>query len=134
MPFANDITVIVSDAGGSYSQYRIGSFPKFLDNSGNRWRFGTNAEFFPAADVEMYDNGVLNLESLSDETVVGYIFGGIAANAPHTRGVEGAVSVGSNLIFEVVVNYVPEPSSAVLVLWFVACLAASRNTTTAEML
>jgi hypothetical protein len=49
--------------------------------------------------------------------------GGIAANAPHTRGVEGAVSVGSNLIFEVVVTNVPEPSSAVLALWLAAYLA-----------
>jgi hypothetical protein len=123
MPFVNDITAIVSDAGGSYSQYRVGRFPELLDGSGNPWRFGTNAEFFPAAGVEMYDNGVLNLESLSNETVVGYIFGGIAANAPHTRGVEGAVSVGSNLIFEVVVTNVPEPSSAVLALWLAAYLA-----------
>ncbi len=126
MPFANDITSIVSDADGNYAQYRLGSFPELLDGSGKRWRFGTNAEFFPAAGVEMYDNGVLNLDALAEETVVGYIFGGIAANAPHTRGGEDAVSVGSNLIFEVVVDYVPEPNSRVLAVWLLFCLVGRR--------
>ena len=127
MPFVNDITSIVSDVDGSYTQYHLGSFPELFDGGGNRLRFGTNAEFFPAAGVERYSNGVLSLDALTDETVVGYTFGGIVANVPHTRGVEDAVSVGSNRIFEVVVSNVPEPSGRALVIGLFVCWAAIRK-------
>jgi hypothetical protein len=124
MPFVNDITSIVSDADGNYTQYHLGRFPGLLDASGNQLRFGANAEFFAAPGMDRYANGVLSLDALTEETVVGYIFGGIVANAPHTRGVENAVSVGSNLIFEVVVNNVPEPSGWSLAIGLLVCWAA----------
>ena len=117
LPFVNDITSIVSDAEGNYAQYHLGGFPELYDSGGGRLRFGTNAEFFPAEGIERYDNGVLSLDALAEETVIGYIFGGIASNAPHTRGVEGAVSVGSNRIFEVVLTNVPEPNGGAMVIW-----------------
>jgi hypothetical protein len=127
LPFVNDITSIVSDAQGNYAQYHLGRFPEMLDGSGNRLRFGTNAEFFPAEGVEGYANGVLNLDGLAEEAVVGYLFGGIMANAPHTRGVENAVSAGSNSIFEVVINKVPEPSGRVLIIEWLVCWVAIRK-------
>ncbi|MEZ6102298.1 MAG: hypothetical protein R3E01_25450 [Pirellulaceae bacterium] len=111
-PFVNDITSVVIRDNGSYSQHHLGYFPELTDPDGNRLRFGANAEFFRAEGIEAYANGVINMDELTDETVIGYVYGGIAANAPHVRGVPGAVSGASNRIFEVVYIPVPEPGLA----------------------
>jgi hypothetical protein len=112
LPFVNDIASIVIDAAGNYSQHRIGEFPVMTDSQGKRLRFGANAELFLAPGIETYDNGVVKLDSLTGSTMVGYIFGGIATNGPHTRNVPGVTSLGSNEIFQVVVTMVPEPGGA----------------------
>jgi hypothetical protein len=54
--------------------------------------------------------------STSNPTTLGYIFGGIFSNAPHTQGVPGAVSGASNNIFEVVYTPLPEPGAASILL------------------
>jgi hypothetical protein len=88
-------------------------------------RFGANAEFFAAPGVAAYDNGVIKLDALAEETTLGYIFGGLAANGPHTRGVPGVVSSASNLVFEVVLTPVPEPGVVALCLYGVMTLIAA---------
>jgi hypothetical protein len=110
LPFVNDVTSIVIDDQGNYSQHHLGFFPEFLDQTDMRLRFGTNSEFLLAGGVPTFENGVINLDALSGETTVGFIYGGIASNAPHTRFVPGAQSAASNRIFEVVVTVVPEPA------------------------
>jgi hypothetical protein len=114
MPFVNDIASIVIDAAGSYAQHRIGEFPTLTDSQGKRIRFGANAELFLAPGIETYDNGVLKMDSLSGSTMVGYIFGGITTNGPHTRNVQGVTSIASDTIFQVVVTMIPEPGGAAL--------------------
>jgi hypothetical protein len=58
--------------------------------------------------------------------VLGYIFGGLMANGPHTRtGSPRAISSSSNLIFTVVyAPVVPEPETSwltfIAAVWFVA--------------
>jgi hypothetical protein len=116
LPFINGITSVSIDADGIFSQHLLGEFPTLLDQSGNRLRFGANAEFFPAAGIPMYENGVIKLDELTSTTVLGYIFGGIFSNAPNTRGVAGAVSGASNDIFTVVYTPVPEPTSFVILM------------------
>jgi hypothetical protein len=111
LPFVNDISSIVIDANGDYSQHRIGEYPVLNDMDGNRLRFGANAEFFLADGVETYANGVLKLDSITDTTTLGYVFGGIVTNGPHTRGTPPAASAGSNQIFKVVLTPIPEPMS-----------------------
>lgn len=119
LPFVNDITSIQIDAAGNYSQYHLGYFPELFDTDDIRLRFGTNAEFLISPDVPAFSNGVINLDQLaSGETVLGHIFGGIVTNGPHTR--LGADSSGSNHVFEVVVILVPEPSSVLVLIGFVA--------------
>lgn len=71
-----------------------------------------------ADGIETYANGVVKLDELSGPTTLGYIFGGLAANAPNTRFVPGTASAASNLIFEVVLTPVPEPSA----IWLAAML------------
>jgi hypothetical protein len=114
LPFVNDISSIVIDAAGEYSQHRIGEYPVLTDLDGLRLRFGANAEFFLAEGIETYDNGVLKLDELTEPTTLGYIFGGIVTNGPHTRGTPPAASAGSNQIFTVVYTPIPEPTALML--------------------
>ena len=126
LPFVNDITAIKIDSQGAFSQQHLGFFPTIEDADGNAWRFGTNAEFFPAPGLPTFPNGVIRTDQLTGPTVLGYIFGGIMSNAPNTRGVPGAVSAASFRIFEVDYAPVPEPSSiCMLALGGLACLDRS---------
>jgi hypothetical protein len=101
LPFVNDITSIKIDAAGNYTQNYLGQFPELLDLAGNRLRFGTNAEFLLADSIPTFENGVIKLDALHGQTVLGHIFGGIVANAPHTQGSPSTRSAASNQIFEV---------------------------------
>ncbi len=104
MPFTSQVTSVVVDASGNYSQHFLGAFPELYDTQSNLLNFGANAEFFLAPNIATYGNGVINLDLLHGETVVGYAFGGIVSNAPHVRGVVGAMSSASNRVFEVVIT------------------------------
>ena len=127
-PFVNDVTAVTVDAAGDYAQRHLGYFPALFDQTGMRLRFGANAEFLVHGNVPAFSNGVINLDLLSGaETSLGYIFGGIVANSPQTRGVAGAMSAASNLVFEVVLTKVPEPASALLVVASACCLAIGRR-------
>jgi hypothetical protein len=128
MPFSSQISQVNIDANGNYSQDYIGAFPALTDPEGKLLRFGAGAEFFLADGVPTYNNGVIKMDALSttDPTTLGYIFGGIFSNAPHTRGVPGAVSGASNRIFEVVYRPVPEPGATMLAL--ISMLLVARRT------
>src|SRR5262249_38070763 len=108
LPFVNDITAISIDAQGGFSQRHLGYFPTILDQSGNPWRFGANSEFFLVPGVSAFANGVIKTDALNGETVLGYLFGGIMSNGPHTRGVPDVISTASSHFFEVVYTPVPE--------------------------
>ena len=112
VPFTSQVTQVNIDSSGAYTQDLIGEFPALLDQTGKRMRFGAGAEFFLAEGIPTFDNGVIRLDELTGPTVLGYIYGGIFANAPHVRGVPGAVSGASNEIFEVLYTPVPEPAAA----------------------
>jgi hypothetical protein len=116
LPFVNDVSAIVIDSAGEYRQHRIGEYPVLNDLTGNRLRFGANAEFFLAEGIETYANGVLKMDEITGPTTLGYIFGGLTANGPHTRGIPPAASAASNQIFAVVYTPVPEPASFALAL------------------
>ncbi len=120
LPFVNDITAVMVDADGNYSQHHLGFFPEFFDQQGGRLRFGTNADFLLAEGVPTFENGVIRLDDLPGETTLGYIYGGIVANAPHVRFNPGALSGASNRVFQVVLIPVPEPAALALLLWGVA--------------
>jgi hypothetical protein len=103
-PFINDITAVVIDSAGDYSQHHLGYFPELFDGNSQRLRFGANAEFLAADGIVRFENGVIDLDSLSGETVVGYIYGGITSNGPHARGNPSVETLASNTIFEVVLT------------------------------
>jgi hypothetical protein len=115
LPFINDITSVVIDAAGNYTQHWIGEFPTIADLQGQRLRFGANAEFFLADGIDTFQNGVIRLDTLTQSTTLGYIYGGLIANGPHTRsGNPPAVSTASNIIFKVVYVPLPEPTTSLL--------------------
>ena len=65
LPFVNDITSVVIDADGNYSQNHLGFFPELFDTQNRRLRFGTNAEFLPADGVPTFENGVIDFDALA---------------------------------------------------------------------
>lgn len=109
LPFVNDITAVAIDAQDAFSQRHLGYFPAIVDQAGNPWRFGANSEFFLAPGVGTYSNGVIKADSLTSGAVLGYLFGGIMTNGPHTRGFPSVTSTASFNFFEVVYSPVPEP-------------------------
>jgi hypothetical protein len=115
LPFVNDITSVAIDADGNYSQHHLGYFPELKDLAGNRIRFGANSEFLPVEGLATFANGVIDLDAIASETKLGYIFGGLVANAPHTRVNVTTLSSASNQVFEVVLIPVPEPGTVILV-------------------
>lgn len=114
MPFVNDLTAVTIDAAGNFSQQHLGFYPEILDDAGKQWRFGANSEFFLSEGIETFDNGVIRLDELSGTTRLGFVFGGIMANGPHTRGNPDVTSTASYRMFEVVYTPVPEANSLVL--------------------
>jgi hypothetical protein len=99
--FHRQITAVLRDASGTYQQQYISDFPDVYDGNGKLLYFGANAQFFPAKNVPVLTDGVINLDSLSTETVIGYMFGGIAADQPNF-----GTTVASSIIFEV--TYAPQ--------------------------
>ena len=99
LPFINQSTSIVLDGEGNYTQYLLPhDFPEVYDQeSGLRLRFGTNAEFMVNESIATYENGVIRMDEIDEPTVLGYVFGGIAADQPN-RGNTAA----SGRVFEVV--------------------------------
>jgi hypothetical protein len=104
-PNTSQMTAISIDGDGQFSQHFLGSFPTLTDGTGKPWRLGANAEFFRAEGVPTFENGVIDFDQLpAGENLVGHVFGGLAANAPHVFGNPNGVSVASNWAFEVVVT------------------------------
>lgn len=128
LPNTNQISTVVRNADGTYEQHFLGEFPELFSVDDERLRFGSNAEFFANPDLTAYENGVIDLDSLAGETSVGYIYGGLIANAPHIffNNPQG-LSAASGEVWEVVLTTIPEPTTAMVA--GLACLAigASRR-------
>lgn len=106
MPFTSQATAIVRDADGMYSQYYLGDvYPDIIDaHTGNPLLFGAGAEFLPNPNLALI-NGAIDLDALTSETLLGYVFGGIAAEQANF-----GATAASNELFEVWYTPVPEPS------------------------
>ncbi len=117
IPFISSVTDVVTTPDGVMSQHLLDvAFPAILaPSNGEPYLLGANATFFPADGITTYANGVIDLDALTGPTLVGWVFGGIAADAPNH-----GVTVGSNAMFPVIITPVPEPSAAFL-LAAVAC-------------
>jgi hypothetical protein len=114
LPNTAQISAVQIDSSGEYSQHFLGAFPEVLDELGNTVRFGSNADFFLADGIETYDNGVIKMDTLEDGDLLGWVYGGIAANAPHVRFNPEGLSAATNLVWEVIYQPVPEPGTLAL--------------------
>lgn len=130
LPNTSQISDVVRNASGNYSQHYLGAFPEIYtdDTEPDLMRFGSNAEFFLAEGIPTFDNGVINWDALPlGETTVGYIYGGIITLAPHVFGLPGTLSSASGEIFAVNLTKVPEPASLSLAAALAGCLVMRRK-------
>ena len=123
-PNTSQISGVIRRADGSYEQHFLGAYPEMLTPGGDLMRFGANAEFFFADDVPIHEHRVLQLDMLpTGENRIGFIYGGLIANAPHVFGNPTGLSAASGEVFEVILTIpIPEPGSLALMLTaFVYC-------------
>lgn len=90
IPFINQVTTIQIDKKDRYTQYLMnGEYPYIAStgsNPGNQLLFGAEAQFFPAKGIDLFRNGVIQLDSLpKTPVVIGYIAGGIMSTLPNTN-------------------------------------------------
>ncbi|HEY6563665.1 MAG TPA: hypothetical protein VIY86_04175, partial [Pirellulaceae bacterium] len=106
VPFINQLTSIVRDAAGNYTQYLLDTEFPLLTNpdNGQAWRFGANAEFFVAPGLATLPHNILDLSQFTQPTTVGYIVGGLASDDGNFGN-----TAASNIVFRVSVAPVPEP-------------------------
>jgi len=112
-PFTNQISAVSIDADGQYSQSYLGDFPEIFGPQGNRYLFGSNAQFFTSSDIRLLEGDIIDLDALTERTLLGYIYGGIGAGSPH--GGFGGDSFASSQVFAVWFKPVPEPTT--LLIW-----------------
>jgi hypothetical protein len=99
-PFTNQCGVVVRRADGKFQQYFLPTrFPLIKTADGKELRFGTNAEFIAAPGLPRMNSKVLDLTLIRSDTVIGHIFGGIAADAGN-----GGNTTASGRVFEVVLR------------------------------
>lgn len=103
VPFVRTISMITRFSDGQMKEVKIGEMPSLM---------GSSAEFV-AAEIPAFDDGILNLDEISGDTVfVGHILGGIKSSQPNIFFINtGAESEASNRLYKV--SLVRNYSSAV---------------------
>ncbi|MBV9209971.1 MAG: hypothetical protein JOZ52_05050 [Acidobacteria bacterium] len=99
LPFINSLTSLTYNADGSWSEY-IRRAP--LDGL-----MGTDAKFVPVSSVSAAANGVIYLDAIKGNTLVGYVYGGILASQPKAQAASdtnASYTQSSNALYEVWVN------------------------------
>lgn len=112
LPFINDCTDIVIDANGNMTQHLLPDLlPEILSpTTGEPYLLGTETRFFLADGIATYSNGVIDLDALTGPTLVGYLYGGIAAVQPNN-----GPTYGSNALMPVwITPNIPEPATALV--------------------
>ena len=95
VPFVNTIARVTRSSDGNMAEYKLPvTMPALL---------GAGSEFIELAGVPTYENGVLKLDELDqDTTMIGYIYGGISSSAPNIFFTNtGTQSSASSQIFQV---------------------------------
>lgn len=103
IPFINDATTVIRRADGTYRQVLLGDarYPPIIDKAGKRLHFGAEASVFFDPLTPRIGNGLVDLRGLlaqygTGDKTIGYIFGGIAADAPNDGN-----STASNEVFAI---------------------------------
>lgn len=119
LPFTSQGTSIVRKADGTYTQYYLGEvYPDIIDlDTGDPLLFGAESQFLLHPDIAL-SGGAIDLDALSGPTLLGYVFGGIAAEQANY-----GATAASNQLFEVWYTPVPEPGTTAMVLLGAVILA-----------
>ena len=94
--FTNQVSAVIRSADGSYQQQYLTDLPEIRDAENTLLYLGAAAQFFPAAGVNQLAAGIIDLDAITSDTVIGYMFGGIAADQPNFGN-----TVASPMIFEI---------------------------------
>ena len=93
VPFVKTISLVTRSADGSMQEFKLGEMPGLL---------GSGATFLPAPGLPVFNDGILKLDELPDEQVIGYIFGGIESTLPNILFIDnGTLSDASGKVFKV---------------------------------
>lgn len=95
VPFVNTIARVTRTQDGQMAEYKLKTdMPGLL---------GAGSEFIREESVPVFENGVLNLDLLVEDTThVGYIYGGISSSAPNIFFINtGTESSASSTLFKV---------------------------------
>jgi hypothetical protein len=98
VPFVKTIARVSRNSSGNMSEYKLPiEMPAYL---------GAGSEFIPLLTIPQYNNEVIKLDELTnDTTLVGYIYGGINSSAPNIFFTNtGSQSSASSQIFKVFVT------------------------------
>lgn len=105
IPFINQLTTVKYDKDGHFTQYLMNEeYPVILSthsNPGNVLLFGAGAQFILAEGNPIYAKGILNLDALTEPTVIGFVVGGIQSTVPNTS--VPTDSAASPYIFQVTI-------------------------------
>jgi hypothetical protein len=75
IPFINTITDLVQPPGGADQEYILPTTLPYL--------LGAEAAWMTSPSAPSYSNGVINLDAIHHPTTVGFMYGGILADAPN---------------------------------------------------
>lgn len=101
LPFINSMSSLIYAPNGTWSEYvRLAPLDGLM---------GTDAKFMRNPQVAAAENGVIYFDTLRQNTLVGYVYGGILAARPQAGDATGQYSKASNALYEVWVNPTQPP-------------------------
>jgi hypothetical protein len=100
IPFVKTISKVSRDGSGNLTEFSLPvSMPAFL---------GTNAHFIPDRSNALYSNSIINLNSLSGITHVGWIVGGIESDQANIAHLDpGSMSRPNATVYDVFIDKTP---------------------------
>lgn len=122
LPFINSLTSLTYNPDGSWSEY-IRTAP--LDSL-----MGSEAKFVPLSSVSAATNGVIYLDALKGNTLVGYVYGGILASQPQASEPGAKHTKSSNALYEVWVDTSAPPPPRY---WISTASAATGTATSGKV-
>lgn len=120
LPFINSITSLTYNPDGSWSEY--------IRRAPMSGLMGSETKFVPLASVSAAGNGIIYLDAIQGNTMVGYLYGGILASQSKAQDASDAGSKytqASNALYEVWVSPAAPPQG-----YWVSTTSAATGTAT----
>ena len=101
VPFVNTISKVSRDGAGNLSEFKLpAEMPSLI---------GTNARFIPDSSVMIRHNNIVDLNSLSGNTRVGWIINGIQSDLPNIADLDpDGMSRPNATVYEVWIDVTPD--------------------------